>query len=280
MLGGGWVRALKNIARFLCSALALIVMHAAISPVQAQGETVEFANPTPLDISAADPCCAVTTASPYPSSIEIPGMDGLMTDVSVTLHGLSFNRLEDLAVLLTGPNGKSVVLMASYYRVPPGGRPYAVSASGHQSAVSAGVVIALRSLTEVSSSASVSAAEVAAMLNGWLTRSGNMARIATLLKSGAFSMSLHAITAGTAVIDWYQDDVSARGGSIRRRQTLVATGKLTFTAPGTANLEIKLTAKGKRLLRKAKRPRLTAKGTFAAVGMTPITSTRTFFVKR
>jgi hypothetical protein len=50
-----------------------------------------------------------------------------MTEVSVTLHGLSFNKLENLAVLLAGPDGKSIVLVASYDRVPPGTRPYSLS---------------------------------------------------------------------------------------------------------------------------------------------------------
>ena len=53
-------------------------------------------------------------ASIYPSSIDVSGQEGITTNVSVTLHGLSHQNIEDLAVLLVGPNGDSVVLIASY----------------------------------------------------------------------------------------------------------------------------------------------------------------------
>jgi hypothetical protein len=454
------VRALKKIVRFLCSAVALIVMFAAIAPVQAHGETIELANTTPLHISAAEPCCSMTTASLYPSSIEVPGLDGIVTNVSVTLHGLTFSNLEDLAVLLTGPNGKSVVLMASYGGgAPPGGRPDApndvtwtfeelaqslrcvepegtfpsdsgsdspvncgllapfptpapegpyngsldrlgndsagegvwslyvygysggegviaggwslsierqplgllpvppvntalpwvsgkairgqalscepgswlgtpapvsfsyqwlrdgmsialatqpsyvvqtvdeghtlsceVTASniaGHQSAVSVGLVIPPDELTGGSESggsesggASVSVAMLKTMLNGWLMRSGDMARIASLLKFGEFSTPLRALQAGAVVVGWYEDQLSARGSSVRSRRTLVAVGKLTFPAAGTATFKIELTREGKRRLQQAKRLKLTAQGTFTTVGMAPISLTRTFILKR
>jgi hypothetical protein len=404
-----------------------------------------------LQIPAAEPCCAITTASLYPSSINASGLDGITTKVSVTLHGLSFNNLEDLAVLLTGPNGKSVVLMASYDRgrpeapsdatwtigdqvespecpepegtfssgpgsnspvncgllapfpVPapegpytdeldglangsagggvwslyvygyPGGegviaggwslrierQPVAIlpelphnmvlpsisgmamlaqtltcergswvstpppssfsyqwlwdgmsiidatnpnyvvrsvdqnhtlscevtasNAVGHQSAVSVGLLIPPGELRDESGnlgSMDVSAARVRSMLNAWLTRSGNVARITRLLKNDTLNMSLHALTAGKAVIDWYEDHPSARGASVPLRRTLVAVGKLTFPVPSTATLKLKLTAEGRRLLKHAKQLRLTAKGTFAAVGIAPIASTYTFLIKR
>jgi hypothetical protein len=447
---------------FLRAALATVALGfglAAISPIPAFAETVEFENTAPLQIPAAEPCCAVTAASLYPSSISVSGLDGIATKVSVTLHGLSFNNLEDLAVLLTGPNGTSVVLMASYDRVPPGGRPetlsdatwtfedltqtlrcpepegtflsgggsdspvncgllapfpapapegpysdeldglanssagggvwslyvygysggegviadgwslrierqpagilpepphnmalpsisgtamlgqtlscergswvstpppssfsyqwlwdgmsiidatsssYAVqsvdqnhtlscevaasNAVGHHSAVSAGLLIPPGGLRDESGNigstdggASVNAARVRSMLNAWLTRSGDMARITMLLKNGTLNLSLRALTAGKAVIDWYEDHPSVGGAPVRLRRTLVAVGKLTFQVPSTATFKLKLTAEGRRLLEHAKQLRLTAEGTFAAVGMAPIVSTRRFLIKR
>lgn len=447
------MQALKDIVRFLCGVVVLITMLAAISPVQAQGETLEFENTTPLRIPTAEPCCAVTTASLYPSSIEVPGMDGIITKVSVTLHGLTFSNLEDLAVLLTGPSGNSVVLMASFDRghpnassdamwsvegladghacpipegtfwtgsgsngpvdcgllapfpapapegpytgsldtvgnsnagegvwslyvygysggegviangwslrierravatlpVPPvntalpsisgiarvgqmlscepgswlgipppssfsdrwllsetgvveaTGPSYVVqnsdqgntlrcevtaaSVAGQKSAISAGLVVSYdepsgesSDLGSTGSSTGVDISSIRAMLTEWLTRSGNMTKVAALLKAGALSLRLHAPRAGTVVVDWYEDPLGIRGSSVRGR-TLVAFGKLTFPVSRTATLKIRLTAEGKRLLKRTGRLKLTARGTFTTVGMVPITTTRTFRIK-
>jgi hypothetical protein len=456
MMSAQILRYIGSLPRTVITTVAVGVAFAGASPAPALGENVEFENAAPLQIPAAEPCCAVTAALLYPSSIDVPGLDGIVTKVSVTLHGMTFNKLEDLAVLLTGPNGKSVVLMASYDRgrpdapsdatwtfedqsqslrcseaegllpssapayrpincgllapfpAPAPEGPYSdelhglgngdagggewslyvygysggegviaggwslrierheaailpepphnivlpsisgvglsgqilsceqgswvstpppssfsyqwlrdgmsavvdgrdasyvvqsvdqgqtlsceVTASnvvGHSSVVSGGLMIApagprgeSNDLESVSGGADVSAARVRTMLDGWLRRSGNMARITAFLKNGAFYTSLHSLTAGTVTINWYGDHFSARRASVRSRQTLVAIGKRTFQGPSTATLKIKLTAEGERLLKHAKQVRLTAKGTFTAVGMAPITSTRRFLIKR
>lgn len=52
-------------------------------------------------------------ASPYPSPITISGMGDSLDKVTVTLHGLSHTYPEDLDVLLVGPQGQNVLLMAA-----------------------------------------------------------------------------------------------------------------------------------------------------------------------
>ena len=61
---------------------------------------------------------------------------------------------------------------------------------------------------------------------------------------------------------------------------LLADGRATFFRAGTLKLKIKLTAKGKGLLRHAKRLKLTAKGTFTPTGKHAIVATKTFTLTR
>jgi serine/threonine protein kinase/subtilisin-like proprotein convertase family protein len=51
-------------------------------------------------------------AEPYPSSIEVSGLSGTIVDVKVTLAGFGHEFPDDVDVLLVGPSGQSVVLMA------------------------------------------------------------------------------------------------------------------------------------------------------------------------
>jgi subtilisin-like proprotein convertase family protein len=58
----------------------------------------------------ADPS-AVGKATPYPSTIDVSGL-GAVTDVNVTVTGLSHTFPDDVDVLLVGPQGQSTLLMA------------------------------------------------------------------------------------------------------------------------------------------------------------------------
>jgi hypothetical protein len=125
------------------------------------------------------------------------------------------------------------------------------------------------------------AAQIATLLGRELTPSGKAAKIAVLLKSGVFSISFRALQAGTAVINWYQVPPGAKlAKKATPKPVLVASGQRRFSAAGTAKIKIKLTAAGKRLLKHAKKLKLTAKGTFTPTGKTPITATKVFVLKR
>lgn len=52
------------------------------------------------------------TATPYPSSIVITGLNGAISRVTATLSGLSHTYPSDLDILLVGPGGQSVILMS------------------------------------------------------------------------------------------------------------------------------------------------------------------------
>jgi hypothetical protein len=94
----------------IASALVLC----AIGYAPALAETREFENATSLSLPQAMPCCSAVVASHYPSTINVSGVYGAIGEVRVTLHRLSHEDIEELAVLLVGPNGSGVVLMASY----------------------------------------------------------------------------------------------------------------------------------------------------------------------
>jgi uncharacterized repeat protein (TIGR01451 family) len=53
------------------------------------------------------------TAQPYPSPISVSGLNGVVSDVTVTLSNLSHSFPSDLEMLLVGPGGQDAVLMAT-----------------------------------------------------------------------------------------------------------------------------------------------------------------------
>jgi hypothetical protein len=130
-----------------------------------------------------------------------------------------------------------------------------------------------------STTASISTAQIAALLGQQLTPSGKAAKIAALLKSGGFTLSFKALEAGTAMIDWYEVPLGAKLAKAKAKSVLVAAGQRTFSAAGTAKITIKLTAAGKRLLKHAKQLKLTGKGTFTPTGKPHITTTKVFVLK-
>jgi hypothetical protein len=92
----------------------MLVLSAATGSAHAMANVGEFANTAAVQIPPAKPCCEAKPASIYPSSIQVSGLEGVATNVAVTLHGISHQDIEDLAVLLVGPNRNGVVLAASY----------------------------------------------------------------------------------------------------------------------------------------------------------------------
>jgi subtilisin-like proprotein convertase family protein len=71
----------------------------------ASAVSITFSNPSPITIPS------VGTATPYPSTINVSSVIGLVADVNVTLTGLSHTFPQDVGVLLVGPGGQRVVLM-------------------------------------------------------------------------------------------------------------------------------------------------------------------------
>jgi len=74
------------------------------------------ANTFPITVPASGP--TLGASYPYPSNIVVAGAGGVVTDVDVTLTGLSHTLIRDLDVVLVAPNGADTLLMGD---VGPGG---------------------------------------------------------------------------------------------------------------------------------------------------------------
>jgi subtilisin-like proprotein convertase family protein len=66
-----------------------------------------FSNATPIRIN--DP---FGRSTPYPSTISVTGLTGVITDVNVTLTNMNHTFPQDIAVLLVGPKGQNLILMS------------------------------------------------------------------------------------------------------------------------------------------------------------------------
>jgi hypothetical protein len=75
----------------------------ALSAVPAAAAT--FSNLAPIAIPDSG------AASPYPSTIDVAGLSGTLTEVEVTVSGFSHANPTDVGLLLVGPGGQAVELM-------------------------------------------------------------------------------------------------------------------------------------------------------------------------
>jgi subtilisin-like proprotein convertase family protein len=71
-----------------------------------------FSNSTSISVPAGQPGTTVGASTPYPSNITVSGLVGTITDVNVTLTGISHSNQADIDVLLVGPNGEKFTLMS------------------------------------------------------------------------------------------------------------------------------------------------------------------------
>jgi hypothetical protein len=110
----------------------------------------------------------------------------------------------------------------------------------------------------------------ALLMNALLVR-GNGARIAALLKHGGYAFSFAAPSAGRLVISWYRRS--------HGKKILVATALVLFHKSGTARIKVLLTGKGRGLLTRASRMKLTASGAFTPTGKGTVSASRVIVLK-
>jgi subtilisin-like proprotein convertase family protein len=103
--------------------VALLLLAAGLAAVAALGlasaaSAVTFSNDNGITINDASETCtfggtstAPGTATPYPSVIEVSGLGPSVTDVNVTVTGLTHGWPDDIGLLLVSPEGQSVILM-------------------------------------------------------------------------------------------------------------------------------------------------------------------------
>lgn len=70
-------------------------------------KTTSFSNGTFIEIPAVNAGAEPEPVIPYSSDIDVLGLTGVVTKVSVTLNGLSHSSPDDLDMLLVGPSGQT-----------------------------------------------------------------------------------------------------------------------------------------------------------------------------
>jgi uncharacterized repeat protein (TIGR01451 family) len=68
----------------------------------------QFCNSTPVSF----PNTAGASGSPYPTRVAVSGLAGVINKVTVSLAGLRHNSPRDMDMMLTGPNGNSLVVLS------------------------------------------------------------------------------------------------------------------------------------------------------------------------
>jgi subtilisin-like proprotein convertase family protein len=118
---GRWLGEPKKVALLLLAAglaavAALGLASAASAATFSNNEGITINDGSELSCGGA--ATAPGTATPYPSVIAVSGLTGSVTDVNVTVSGLSHEFPDDAGLLLVSPTGQSVILMAD-----SGGQP-------------------------------------------------------------------------------------------------------------------------------------------------------------
>jgi subtilisin-like proprotein convertase family protein len=111
---GRWLGEPKKVALLLAAGLAAVAALGLASAASA----ATFSNNEGITINDGSQFCsnfgaatAVGTATPYPSVIAVSGPGSSVTDVNVTVSGLSHTWPDDVGLLLVSPTGQSVILM-------------------------------------------------------------------------------------------------------------------------------------------------------------------------
>jgi subtilisin-like proprotein convertase family protein len=110
---GRWLGEPKKVALLLAATLAAV---AALGVAASAASAATFSNTTGITINDGSSTCieepeAPGQATPYPSAITVGGL-GSVTDVNVTIHGLTHTWPDDIGLLLVSPAGQSTILMA------------------------------------------------------------------------------------------------------------------------------------------------------------------------
>ncbi len=114
--------------------------------------------------------------------------------------------------------------------------------------------------------------QIKALLLAEIAPHGKGSRIRRMLHNDGYLLTFRALEPGTASITWYR----VRKG---HRPLKVATGQVTYGVANTSSIKIRLTRRGRRLLRHSDRLKLLAKGSFTPTGQPAVTARRKFKIR-
>ncbi len=75
-------------------------------------DSIKIETPITGDFAAQISIPASGTAEPYPAEIQVSGLPGLVTGISVNLEQFSHSSPDDVDLMLVAPNGRKVILMS------------------------------------------------------------------------------------------------------------------------------------------------------------------------
>jgi hypothetical protein len=104
-------------------------------------------------------------------------------------------------------------------------------------------------------------------------------RIRALLRHRRYTSPFRALTAGTVTISWSVLSPARRGKSGSRRRVVIANGSVTLLQPGTTRLVLKLTKRGRQLIKHTSRLSVTAHGKLARPDGTALLAATAFALK-
>jgi hypothetical protein len=126
-----------------------------------------------------------------------------------------------------------------------------------------------------------SRAQVKAALAAVLSPRGAQARIAKLLHNAGYTFTFDAPSTGKLVIDWYYVTKPSRTSNHPKpRKVLVASASQSIKKAGPVTVKVKLTPRGRSLLKHANRQRLTVQARFTPMGESTTTSSKIITLKR
>jgi alpha-tubulin suppressor-like RCC1 family protein len=258
----------------------------------------------------------MASANPTPAPVALPAGTTIDTVARGATADFTLAQAADLAVLSSSlPLGQVGVPYTTYAAAAGGAGGYTWSASGLPpglsidpasgqisgtpsapgtsavvlgvtdvfgvSAASAPILLTTAAATPVRAflSTTLTEAQIRQSLRQQLGIKGRQLRIASLRKRKRYSYGFTALTAGTLAIAWYYVPPGARAPS-STAPVLFAAGHATFRTAGTKLVVLKLTGRGRKLLRHRRRIALVARGSFTPSAKRPITATKSFTLAR
>ena len=113
-----WLGGAKKVAPLLALLAATLAAVAALGVAASAASAASFSNNNGITINDSSQSCdegddslEPASATPYPSEIDVTGLGSSVSDVNVTVSGLSHTWPDDIGLLLVSPAGQSVILM-------------------------------------------------------------------------------------------------------------------------------------------------------------------------
>jgi hypothetical protein len=214
--------------------------------------------PTPPSSSSPPVISGTTTAGRTLTS-----STGAWAGTSPIAYSYQWSRCTSSCATIGGATSSSYKLTTADVGATIAVLVTATNGAGHTSAASARVGPVL--------AAAPSSSQVKAAVSKLLKPSGKAATLKAILKAGGYSFSFTAPSAGKLVIDWFT--------TVKGKQVMVASATMVFHAAGKATVKLKLSSKGRKLLKAAKTVKIATKATFTPTGGTPTESTKTTTLK-